>query len=271
MSEQLHILHDVENGVPIKSWTHGVPVEDAALRQLENTARMPFVFRHVAAMPDVHLGIGATVGSVVPTQGAIIPPAVGVDIGCGMMAVRTSLTASDLPDNLKNVRNTIERAVPHGRSNDGGRHDRGAWKDPPGSVDNQWARLNEGFDRICERVPSLRKSNNRAHLGTLGTGNHFIEMCLDESQAVWLMLHSGSRGVGNAIGSNYIELARSEMLRLDRNLPDRDLAYFQEGFRRLRVRRGLGAGLRAHEPRHHDEERHRLPLEAQGPPALHDG
>jgi tRNA-splicing ligase RtcB (3'-phosphate/5'-hydroxy nucleic acid ligase) len=129
------------------------------------------------------------------------------------------------------VRNTIERAVPHGRSNDGGRHDRGAWKDAPGAVDNQWARLNEGFERICERVPSLRKSNNRAHLGTLGTGNHFIEMCLDESQAVWLMLHSGSRGVGNAIGSNYIELARNEMMRLDRKLPDRDLAYFQEGSR----------------------------------------
>jgi tRNA-splicing ligase RtcB len=229
MHMHMHINHDVENGVPLKTWTQGVPVEAEALRQLENTARMPFVFRHVAAMPDVHVGIGATVGSVVPTKGAIIPAAVGVDIGCGMMAVRTSMSAKDLPDNLKQVRSAIERAVPHGRSNDGGRHDRGAWKDPPGAVDNQWTRLNDGFVRICERVPSLRKSNNRVHLGTLGTGNHFIELCLDEAQAVWIMLHSGSRGVGNAIGSNYIELARNEMMRLDRKLPDRDLAYFQEG------------------------------------------
>jgi tRNA-splicing ligase RtcB (3'-phosphate/5'-hydroxy nucleic acid ligase) len=216
-------------GVPIKGWTRGVPVEELALKQLENTARMPFVFRHVAAMPDVHVGIGATVGSVVPTQGAIIPAAVGVDIGCGMMAVRTSLTASDLPDDLRPIRNAIERAVPHGRSNDGGRHDRGAWKDVPAAADAAWRHLDEGFRRITDKAPRLGRANSRVHLGTLGTGNHFIEVCLDEADRVWVMLHSGSRGVGNAIGSHYIELAQADMRAHIANLPDKNLAYFQEG------------------------------------------
>jgi tRNA-splicing ligase RtcB len=229
MSEHLYNLIRTDGGVPIKGWTRGVPVEEAALKQLENTARMPFVFRHVAAMPDVHLGIGATVGSVVPTKGAIIPAAVGVDIGCGMMAVRTSLTASQLPDNLHPLRTAIERAVPHGRTNDGGRNDRGAWRDPPALVDAQWKGLDEGFRRITEKYPRLQKANHRQHLGTLGTGNHFIEVCLDEEDRVWVMLHSGSRGVGNAIGQTFIELAKSDMERLDKRLPDKDLAYFAEG------------------------------------------
>ena len=217
----------VENGKPIKMWTEGVPVEGAARDQLMNTAKMPFIFRHVAVMPDVHLGKGSTIGSVIPTRGAIIPAAVGVDIGCGMMAARTTLTAADLPDNLHGLRTAIERAVPHGRT--AGRHDRGAWDNPPDRVDAAWASLLPRFRRIAERYPRLKNTNNHNHLGTLGTGNHFIEVCLDEEDRVWLMLHSGSRGVGNAIGNTFIELARADMKGHIANLPDRDLAYLEEG------------------------------------------
>ncbi|PLQ02594.1 RNA-splicing ligase RtcB [Cupriavidus pauculus] len=216
------------NGKPVKMWTVGVPVEEDARRQLQNTARMPFVFRHLAVMPDVHLGKGSTIGTVIPTQGAIIPAAVGVDIGCGMMAARTTLKATDLPDSLHGLRGAIERAVPHGRAP--GRRDPGAWGErAPHHVDEVWKTLVPGFARICEKYPKLAQTNSHVHLGTLGTGNHFIEVCLDESDTVWFMLHSGSRGVGNAIGTQFIELAQQDMRQHIANLPDRDLAYFQEG------------------------------------------
>ena len=219
----------VEGGVPIKSWTRGVPVDDRAREQLAAAARMPFVFKHVAAMPDVHVGIGATVGSVIPTKGAIIPAAVGVDIGCGMMAARTSLTASDLPDSLEGVRAAIERAVPHGRDVKQGKRDPGSWGDPPPAIVAAWRTLVERFDRIVAKHPKLAKANTFVHLGTLGTGNHFIEVCLDTDDRVWVMLHSGSRGIGNAIGSYFIELAKRDMRKWFLNLPDQDLAYFPEG------------------------------------------
>ena len=222
-------FQSVQGGVPIKSWTRGVPVDDKAREQLARAAQMPFVFKHVAAMPDVHVGIGATVGSVIPTKGAIIPAAVGVDIGCGMMAARTSLMASDLPDNLEGVRSAIERAVPHGRDVKQGKRDPGSWGSPPPAIVEAWATLATRFQRIVDKYPKLAKTNNMVHLGTLGTGNHFIEMCLDEAGAVWVMLHSGSRGVGNAIGSFFIELAKQDMRRWFVNLPDEDLAYFPEG------------------------------------------
>lgn len=222
-------LLEVENGKPIKMWAAGVPVEDEARKQLINTARLPFIYRHLAVMPDVHLGKGSTIGSVIPTQGAIIPAAVGVDIGCGMMAARTSLTAADLPDNLHGLRSAIERAVPHGRTVGKGKRDQGSWERPPVAVDATWAQLAPGFKRICEKYPRLLKTNNHNHLGTLGTGNHFIEVCLDEAGHVWFMLHSGSRGVGNAIGTMFIELAQADMREHIANLPDRDLAYFKEG------------------------------------------
>jgi len=224
-----YIHEEVPGGVPVKMWTRGVPVEDEAKRQLTNAARLPIVFKHIAAMPDVHFGIGATVGSVIPTLKAIIPAAVGVDIGCGMMACKTTLTAEDLPDNLAPLRSAIERAVPHGRSP--GARDPGAWSKVPGSVDTAWAQLEPGFAELCRDYPKLAKTNNRVHLGTLGTGNHFIEVCLDEAGFVWFMLHSGSRGVGNAIGTMFIELAKQDALRNNANLPDRDLAYFEEGAR----------------------------------------
>jgi tRNA-splicing ligase RtcB len=217
------------NNVPIKAWVDGVAFEDGARRQVVNVASLPFVHSHVAVMPDVHWGMGATVGSVIATRGAIIPAAVGVDIGCGMVAARLTLAASDLPDSLRALRSAIEAAVPHGRTANGGPNDRGAWHDPPPAVSSVWAGLSERFDRIVDKHPKIAKANHERHLGTLGTGNHFIEICLDEVQGVWVMLHSGSRGVGARIGSYFIELAKEDMRRSQVNLPDMDLAYLEEG------------------------------------------
>ncbi|NWE25920.1 RtcB family protein [Pseudomonas gingeri] len=229
MQDQTYTLLEVANGKPIKLWTQGVPVEPEARQQLMNTAKMPFIFKHMAVMPDVHLGKGSTIGSVIPTVGAIIPAAVGVDIGCGMIAACTSLTASDLPDNLHGLRTAIERAVPHGRSSTRGGRDKGAWDNVPTPADLAWSALESRFKAITDKYPKLEKTNHRNHLGTLGSGNHFIEVCLDEANRVWFMLHSGSRGVGNAIGNLFIELARADMREHIANLPDRDLAYFEEG------------------------------------------
>ena len=214
---------------PIKAWTRGVPIEPAAEEQLANVARLPFIHKWIAVMPDVHWGMGATVGSVIPTVGAIVPAAVGVDIGCGMMAVQTTLQASDLPDNLHAVRAAIERAVPHGRTSGGGRGDRGAWGSPPAAVVAAWAELSAELADIADKHPAVKQANHITHLGTLGTGNHFIEVCLDEAQRVWLMLHSGSRGIGNRIGSYFIELAKKDMQRQGIDLPDQNLAYLREG------------------------------------------
>ncbi|MGZ8340858.1 MAG: RtcB family protein [Telluria sp.] len=223
---------DNEGGRPIKMWTKGVPVEDAAKQQLANTAKLPFIYKHVAVMPDVHLGKGSTIGSVIPTTGAVIPAAVGVDIGCGMMATKTTLTAKDLPDNLSRLRSAIEQAIPHGmspktRSYKGA--DKGSWNKAPSAVDAGWMKLKDEFDEIVRKRPNLRNTNNYKHLGTLGSGNHFVEVCLDEEGFVWLMLHSGSRGVGNAIGTQFIELAKQDMRKHQVNLPDQDLAYLSEG------------------------------------------
>ncbi|MFT6102305.1 MAG: tRNA-splicing ligase RtcB, partial [Candidatus Endobugula sp.] len=167
-----------DGGVPIKSWTRGVPFEDQAKEQLKNISRLPFIHKWVAAMPDVHLGKGATIGSVVPTLGAVIPAAVGVDIGCGMMAVKTSMMACDLPDSLAGVRSAIEAAVPHGRSNRArGSRDKGAWSNAPDDVLAAWLPLVSQFDILADKHPVLKNTNNVNHLGTLGTGNHFIEVC----------------------------------------------------------------------------------------------
>ena len=232
MSKQNFDVLNVEGGRHVKMWTQGVPVEEEAKVQLANTAKMPFIYKHMAAMPDVHLGKGSTIGSVIPTLGAIIPAAVGVDIGCGMMAAKTTLTANDLPDNLAGVRSAIEKAIPHGmspktRSYRG--RDEGSWHTPPQAVDTAWLQLKDEFDEICRKTPQLRNTNNYRHLGTLGSGNHFVEVCLDEANFVWFMLHSGSRGVGNAIGSYFIELAKKDMRKHFINLPDNDLAYLVEG------------------------------------------
>jgi tRNA-splicing ligase RtcB len=225
----VHQTLSVEGGVPLKAWTVGVPFEAEARAQLDRLARLPFIHRHVAVMPDVHLGIGATVGSVIATKRAIVPAAVGVDIGCGMMAVRTSLRADALPDDLHGIRSAIEAAVPHGRTDHGGRNDRGAWQNVPEAHAAAWATLRPGYERIIAKHPRLDRGSHVQHLGTLGTGNHFIEVCLDEANHVWFMLHSGSRGVGNRIGSHFIEVAKADMRRWFINLPDQDLAYLPEG------------------------------------------
>ena len=218
------------SGAPIKAWTRGVPIEEPAMAQLRNVASLPFIHSHIAVMPDVHWGMGATVGSVIPTVGAIIPAAVGVDIGCGMMAVRTSIRAEHLPDNLHALRSAMEAAVPHGRTDNGGRNDVGAWADiPPPSAVAKWAELEAGYQAVVDKHPKAAHPRGLGHLGTLGTGNHFIELCLDEDGAVWAMLHSGSRGVGNRFGSYFIERAKADMRRWFINLPDQDLAYFPEG------------------------------------------
>src|ERR1700709_2141178 len=176
------VIH--EGGAPIKAGTLGVPLEESAKTQLLNVAKLPFIHSHVAVMPDVHWGMGATVGSVIPTKGAIVPAAVGVDIGCGMVAARTSPNANDLPDNLSDIRSAIEKAVPHGRTNHGGAGDRGAWHDVPETVaeamgDFDKGDLGAGPPVIIDKHPKLAKPAQRAprHLGTLGTGNHFIELC----------------------------------------------------------------------------------------------
>jgi tRNA-splicing ligase RtcB len=213
--------------VPVKVFTSDI--QPAAIQQLVNVASLPIVHGHVAAMPDVHAGIGATVGSVIPTRGAIIPAAVGVDIGCGMNAVRLSLGASDLPDNLARVRSAIEALVPVG-------FDQHASTDIANTETARAVRvLQSRLKRIVERhkgVTALQKRFEETwlrQLGSLGGGNHFIEVCLDEAQRVWVMLHSGSRGIGNALGRYFIAAARRDMQRHQVQLPDRDLAYFSEG------------------------------------------
>lgn len=209
--------------VPVKIYTD--EVEPAALQQLKNIAQLPIEHSHLVAMPDVHLGNGAAVGSVIPTLSAVIPSAVGVDIGCGMNAVRTSLHAHQLPDNLKALREAIEVKVPIGQ----GRHKM------INARESACKLLASGVDRLFEKHPGLLKKLRQpqktwvTQVGTLGGGNHFIEICLDESNAVWVMLHSGSRAIGNAIGQHFIQLARRDMAGHMHNMPDKDLAYFSEG------------------------------------------
>ena len=218
------ILRTINKGrVPVKIYTEDI--DPSAYTQLSKIAELPFIHSHIAAMPDVHHGIGATVGSVIPTRGAIIPAAVGVDIGCGMNAVRLSISANELPDNLKPVRGAIEDAVPVGFSMHKQVKARRSTLTP----------LDAGLEKILAQHPTVGKMVKNIsrtwsqQVGTLGGGNHFIELCLDENQDVWVMLHSGSRGIGNVIGRYFIGLAKKDMQRLQQNLPDKDLAYFSEG------------------------------------------
>lgn len=222
-------IHQTLRGahVPVHIFTDDIDAQ--ALRQLHNIASLPIVHPHVAAMPDVHAGIGATVGSVIPTRGAIIPAAVGVDIGCGMNAVRTTLTASDLPDNLARLRSAIEAEVPVG-------FEQHEWSRVQGSRQARAVRpLGDRLMHIVERHRGIAKMLRQfertwiCQAGTLGGGNHFIEICLDEEQRVWVMLHSGSRGIGNVIGRYFISAAQKDMRRHQLQLPDADLAYLSEG------------------------------------------
>ena len=210
----------IETGVhPIKAWTDGVLFEKQARLQLERLARMPFIFSHVAVMPDVHPGRGSTVGSVIATRGAIIPAAVSVDIGCGMSAVRTSIKASDLPTNLKMIRESFERAVPVGME---------YHKNIPNSVESAWNKLAPEFFDILKKHPKIAQKTAEAQLASAGSGNHFIELTIDKEQHVWLITHSGSRGVGNRIGEYFIERAKKDMKKQGVGLEDSDLAYITE-------------------------------------------
>jgi len=230
MRNYIEINSNENQHVPIKAWVKGVDFEDSARQQLINAAQLPIIHHHLAAMPDCHWGRGATIGSVIPTLNAIIPASVGVDIGCGMAAVKTTLKASDLPQNLKGMRKMIEHAVPHGRTGHGKRRrDTGSWGNVPNRVGNLWAsQLEPGFKLLTDRYNVLEKANHVNHLGTLGTGNHFIEICLDEMDMVWIMLHSGSRGIGNRIATIFIELAKKDMGDHLGQLPDKELAYLKQ-------------------------------------------
>jgi tRNA-splicing ligase RtcB (3'-phosphate/5'-hydroxy nucleic acid ligase) len=206
--------------VPVKVWTNRV--EPEAMQQLKNTASLPFVFRHVAAMPDVHLGIGATVGSVVATKGAVCPAAVGVDIGCGMIARKTSIPADRLgPEDLKKLRHSIEREIPVGFEQ----------KREPFEAALDWMRSRQRPHAASDSL--MRKAVHQ--LGTLGGGNHFIEVCRGEDDgSVWLLLHSGSRNLGKSVAEIHIGKAKSAVRSLALNLPDPDLAYFTAGTREFR-------------------------------------
>lgn len=216
-------------GKPVKMWLpEGHEIEVEARLQLGRVSRLPIV-TNVACMPDVHVGRGATIGSVIGTDQAIIPAAVGVDIGCGMMAQKLSVQG-DLPDSLRKVREAIELAVPHGRTHDGQAGDRGAWGDPPNLVGNTWRdQLSPRYREIVDKHPKMFHKFAVHHLGTLGTGNHFIELCLDEDNCPWIMLHSGSRGVGNKVGSYFIRKAKEDMQAHGISVEDRDLSYLSEG------------------------------------------
>lgn len=223
MSIQLILNENAKTGVPVKIYTKDV--EQSAINQLYAMSQLSFIHSHIAVMPDVHTGKGATVGSVIPTKNAIIPAAVGVDIGCGMNALRLSIKASQLPDNLKNTRLAIEKHVPVGFA----KHKQIMAK--MSTLDPLAIRLK----RITDKHKGLLKMLNNfdrtwaKQLGTLGGGNHFIELCIDECDDVWIMLHSGSRGIGSCIGEYFITLAKKENETRFGYIPDRDLSYFAEG------------------------------------------
>ena len=205
--------------VPIRLWTEIAEVESSALDQLRNIAALPWVWKHVAVMPDVHFGKGATVGSVIAMKDAVAPAAVGVDIGCGMAAVKTNLTASDLPDSLALLRHRVEQAIPVGFAS----HDRVVK-----FAEKQ--RLWKDFHHLTPKVQD-RLGKARKQMGTLGGGNHFIELCLDAEQGVWLMLHSGSRNIGKTLAE--IHMGRARKLAHNASLPDKDLAVFLAGTREM--------------------------------------
>lgn len=220
---------DIQN---VKAWTGGLDVEHEAINQIRNIASLPILAGHVAIMPDVHLGKGAAVGSVIPTKGAIIPAAVGVDIGCGMVAAQLDITANDLPDNLSSIRAQIEQSVPVGFN----------WHDDPitftysggleaSKLRNKIKNLHNSFDnlKLNDNLGKIDYKKTWCQLGTLGGGNHFIELCLDENDNVWIMLHSGSRNIGNLIGTCAISMAKEIALKEDIFLPDKNLAWLSEG------------------------------------------
>lgn len=223
MSIQLVLNKSAQHGVPVKVFTKDI--EQEAIQQLRNLAQLEFVHHHIAVMPDVHVGKGATVGSVIPTKDAIIPAAVGVDIGCGMNAVRLSLKAHQLPDNLAKIRAAIEAKVPVGFNQHQAITVKMTTLDP---LAKRLKRITDKHKGLLKMLRNFERTWAK-QLGTLGGGNHFIELCIDENEDVWVMLHSGSRGIGNCIGEYFITLAKKEQQSRFGHVPDRDLAYFAQG------------------------------------------
>ena len=208
-------------GPSVLAWLPAEQIEESAMRQIENLSQLPFIFKHVAVMPDCHFGLGATVGSCIPTERAIIPAAVGVDIGCGMVAVKTPLKREDLPDDLSDIRRAIESQIPLSA----GHYNRSVKKTARPRIEQLEAKAAE-LDRL-DFYDNLSK-NWRVQLGSLGSGNHFIEIVLDEEDYAWAFLHSGSRGVGNRIATHHIAIAKQMMEKWYINLPDADLSYLVE-------------------------------------------
>ena len=206
----------------VLSWVPQEQIEEAALQQIHSLSQMPFIFKYVAVMPDCHFGLGATVGSCIPTMGAIIPAAVGVDIGCGMIAAKTSMSHADLPADLSDVRKSIEHQIPLSA----GRYNRSVKKTAKPRIERLEAKASE-LGRLAFYDKTSRSW--RKQLGSLGSGNHFIEVVLDEDDGVWAFLHSGSRGIGNRLAAHHIKIAKMMMERDGAELPNADLAYLQEG------------------------------------------
>lgn len=216
-------------GAVIKAWNNGVPFESGAIAQTQFVAELPFV-KGVALMPDCHIGVGCTIGTVIASEGAISPAVVGVDIGCGMYAVRTRLTRKDILPELDNIFHLLSTKIPNGRTNNGGEGDRGAWGNPPERVQGIWDAISGGeIEEVFARHPEARSKNGLKQLGTLGTGNHFIEVSVDLDDDVWIVLHSGSRGFGNRIGSYFTQLAKEKCKQWFIQLPHADLAYLPVG------------------------------------------
>jgi tRNA-splicing ligase RtcB (3'-phosphate/5'-hydroxy nucleic acid ligase) len=211
---------------PIKRWTVGVEVDQHAIAQLINVANLPFIFKHITVLPDCHPGKGSVVGSVIPTIGAIVPSFVGVDISCGIHCVRTTLRREMLPHDLAPIRIAMQDAVPHGFTKS---KDKGSWDELPTNVNIAWMELEPGYRKIIAQSPRASHKGPEHQLGTLGGGNHYLELVYDENDQMWLMLHSGSRGVGNTIASCFINSAKQEMKKYHIELPDAELAYIPEG------------------------------------------
>ena len=223
------------DNVPIKMWTKYVPVESEAINQLKDIAKLPFIFKHVAVMPDVHVGTGSTIGTVIATKGVTLPAATGVDLGCGMLAVKTSLKMEDFPSNLHQLRNEIEHMVPVGMDDHSSSLHKKGHQGTTKLLNNHFTQLESRLSEIIKKHPAIDKMVHNAaeksyrQIGSLGGGNHFIELCIATDKSIWIMLHSGSRGIGNAIGRYFIDIAKKEMESNQIELPNKDLAYLKEG------------------------------------------
>ena len=217
-------VYETDNGFPVKVWAEDL--DKGVVEQLLHVSLIPFIHNHVAVMPDAHVGMGCAIGTVIPTHKAIIPAAVGVDIGCGMMAVKTNITAKDLPDNLSKIRNSIEKIIPLGP---GRCHQKEYSLNKTKNQFVSHSKVNQFFKNDPDEMFGITTRKWREQIGSLGGGNHFIEICIDEDNFMWVMLHSGSRGIGNKIGMVFIEKAKEDMRIHQVNLPDKNLSYFSEG------------------------------------------